>query len=118
MKLKEMLAAGAIGLSTLSGCGEEQEIQCGTGIQDIQKATWQEVWHYCADTESVGRLGHEDSYVMCPATCTDSPKGCERKYTCAQIWSREDVEGRQIDLKTLNGCTGNSASQCKVKVED
>ena len=117
MNLKETLAAGLIGVSTLAGCGDEADTQCGTGIQNISLETWEKVWDHCAATAQVGMLENKDSYVMCSATCTDSPKGCERKYTCEQIWNREDVDGQPLNLKTLNNCTGNGVSVCTEKLD-
>ena len=121
MKLKETLAAGVIGLSTLTGCGDDPELKCGTGIQDIsisQADKIRTVWDYCAATEQVGMLDNENSYVICPATCTDSPKRCERKYTCRQVWEQKDENGGHLDIQNMNGCTGNSAAECTEKVRD
>jgi len=126
MKLKETVAAGLIGLSTLAGCGEDPEVQCGNGIKDypipgITDSTANQiktVWDYCAATAQVGMLDNKDAYVMCTATCVDSPKGCERKYTCRQVWEQTDIDGNHLDVQSLNNCTGNTAVVCTEKVDN
>ncbi len=103
-------------MGALNACGDDSgEIECGHGIQNVQLATWEEVWKYCGNQYSLGLENNEVSYVMCPATCTEGPQNCERKISCHDIVYSENGEDAKT-LRTHNNCTGNGAAVCQQKL--
>lgn len=112
MNLKNTISAGVLALGTLNACGDHDvSLECGRGIQNVQLATWEEVWRYCGNQYSYSRENNPESYVTCAATCSDG-SNCEKKVDCHTI-----IYGDAKALRNYNNCTGNGSAVCYEKID-